>query len=84
MSEMHKIPFEKSVTKCGACLLCHSQKCTNLGKNILQQGLFYVHQSKTEANRMSHSWGQKGVETAFAHVEHELLFSCWLFCCKDN
>jgi hypothetical protein len=84
MSEMHKIQFEKSVIKCGACQLCHFQNCTKLGKNVLQQGLFYVHQDNTEANRMSHSRRLKAVETALAYVECELLFSCWLSCCKDN
>jgi len=84
MPEMHKIQFEKSVLKCSASQLCHSQNCTKLGKNVLQQGSLYVHQGNTEANRMSHSRGQNAVETAFACVEHELPFSCRLSCCKEN
>ena len=84
MSEMHKIQFEKSVLKCSACHLCHSQNCTKLSENVLQQGPLYVHQSNTEANRMSHSRELNAVDTAFAYVEHELPFSCWLSCCKEN
>lgn len=84
MSEMHKIQFEKSVLKCSACHLCHSQNCTKLSENVLQQGSLYVHQSNTEANRMSHSRELNAVDTAFAYVEHELPFSCWLSCCKEN
>jgi len=35
MPEMHKTQFEKSVYKCSACQLCHSQYCTKLSKNAL-------------------------------------------------